>query len=441
MLLVLLLAIIWFASGKKRLSLLAFFALLTNGFMLVPDIAYTVVANLKPSDYGILYIISVSLIAYTKDKACYKDKLYLPRYTLLLLAFLFISYMVSVFIYHIPAFESLKYVRKYLLLLAPMALALFSREEIEDTIKVLFKITVVQCVLYLLQPILDMQLLTGRATEGKTSFLGIFSISRFYNTPVYLWFFLFYACYSKHVAEKNKILLVILMFLPVIVAMHRSHLIAYIMVFIISTVIVHFKKALPFVVILTILMIPFSGMISDRIVRNESITDIKGAFEIDYEDFSVAQDGEATFTFRLMHFYERMDKALEKPVTAIFGLGYMAEGSPYSNANFDFFIGLEDDETGDIYQFDTGDIAWSEMIVRLGFLGIFMYMLYYMSLMRFFLKDKESVYNRSAYCGMILLFIVSLTCMLIMDMSNIVLLLTIHEILKKEEKTQPLKAA
>lgn len=436
MLLVLLLAIIWFATGKKRLSLLAFFALLTNGFMLVPDIAYTVVANLKPSDYGILYIISVSIIAYIKNKDCYKDRLYLPRYTIFLLSFLFVSYLVSVFLYHIPAFESLKYVRKYILLLAPFAFALYTTEEIEDTIKTLFKITVIQCVLYLLQPILDMQLLTGTYTEGQTSLFGITSIPRFYNIPLYLWFFIYYLCYKHDTSDKYRFFLVILMFLPVIVSMHRSHLIAYISVFILSAAIVHLRKSLPLVVILLVIAVPFSSMVSDKLARNESLTDIKGAFEIDYEDFSVGQDGEATFTFRVMHFYERMDRVLEKPITTLFGLGYMAEGSNYSNANFDFFIGLEDEETGDIYQLETGDIAWSEMIVRLGFGGIIVFMLYYISLMLSFMKDRSAGYNRSAYCGMILLLILSLTSMMIMDMSNMVLLLAVYEILKREEKEQ-----
>lgn len=433
MLLVLLLAIIWFATGKKKISLLAFFALLTNGFMLVPDVAYTVVANLKPSDYGILYVFSVSLIAYARNRNCYKERLFLPRYTVFFLSFLFVSYLISVFLYHIPAFESLKYVRKYLLLLAPLALSLFTTDEIEYTIKALFKITVAQCIIYLMQPVLDMPLLTGAYTEGKTSFLGIFSIQRFYNIPVYLWFFLFYACYRTSSNDRQRLLLIIIMFLPVIVSMHRSHLIAYVSVFILSTVIVHFRKVLPLVIVLMVIAIPFSGMLSDKIARNESVTDIKGAFEISYEDFNVGQDGEATFTFRLMHFYERMDRALEKPVTAAFGLGYMAEGSNYSNANFDFFIGLEDEETGDIFQLETGDIAWSEMIVRLGFAGIAVFMLYYISLMLFFLKDKKYEYNRSAYCGMILLLVLSVTSVMIMDMSNFVLLLAVYELLKRKE--------
>ena len=114
----------------------------------------------------------------------------------------------------------------------------------------------------------------------------------------------------------------------------------------------------------------------------------------------------------------------------------MAEGSNYSNANFDFFIGLEDEETGDTYQFDTADIAWSEMIVRLGFGGIILYMLYYISLMLFFLKDKRAEYNRPAYCGMILLLVLSLTSIMIMTMSNMVLLLAVYEILKRKEKEQ-----
>ena len=436
MLLVLLLAIIWFATGKKRLSLLAFFALLTNGFMLVPDIAYTVVANLKPSDYGILYIISVSIIAYIKNKDCYKDRLYLPRYTIFLLSFLFVSYLVSVFLYHIPAFESLKYVRKYILLLAPFAFALFSTEEIEDTLKILLKITFFQCFVYLLQPIFKTQILTGYSTVGENLLFGIFSIPRFYNIPVYLWFFIYYVSFREGTDEKKRLIQVLFMFLPVLVSMHRGHLVAYIGVLILGYLIVRLKKVMPIIVGLLIILIPFIGIISNNLARNNSILDITGAFEVSYEDFDPDRDGEATFTYRIMHFYERMDKALEKPVTTLFGLGYMAEGSNYSNANFDFFIGLEDEETGDTYQFETADIAWSEMIVRLGFGGIIVYMLYYISLMLFFLKDKRAEYNRPAYCGMILLLVLSLTSIMIMTMSNMVLLLAVYEILKRKEKEQ-----
>lgn len=436
MLLVLLLAIVWFATGKKRLSLLAFFALLTNGFMLVPQEAYTVVANLKPSDYGILYCLSVAAIAYARNRNYYKGEAYFPPFTRVLLLFLAVSYLVSVSLYHIPAFESLKYVRKYMLLLAPAVLCLFSREELEDTVKVLFKVTLVQCFLYLLQPILKTQILTGHSTEGVTSFFGLFSIPRYYNVPVYLWFFLFYACYRKGVDEKKRLLQVAFMFLPVLVSMHRSHVAAYIVVLILGYAVVRMRKMLPLIIGLMIIIIPFAGIISNNVERNKSVMDIAGAFEIGYEDFDPGNDGEATFTFRIMHFLERFDRTMEKPETAIFGLGYMADGSNYANANFDFFIGLEDEETGDVIQFETADIAWSEMIVRLGLAGIAVYLLYYIALMLRFLKERESEYGRSAYCGMAVLLILSFTSVMIMDMSNMVLLLAIYEILKNKNKEE-----
>ena len=95
---------------------------------------------------------------------------------------------------------------------------------------------------------------------------------------------------------------------------------------------------------------------------------------------------EGNFTFRINHFTERLDYVLSDPVRSIRGMGYIQERNFHKNI---FSIGLYN-EDGGIVQLDTGDIAWSLLIIRLGCLGLIFYLLFYIKCLSTLYKERDS---------------------------------------------------
>ena len=284
MLLFLLLALIWFKNGKKVLSLITFFGFLTGGFQLIPDALFAFPVSIKPTDYAILYLFGVIAMEYFSGKR--KELIeVLPKFTIIFLSFIAVAAGISIFIHHIPIIEVIKNTREYFLLLTPILYYTLSKDELERTIKILFRMTFFLSIIYVLQPIFDTPLLQGYYTEGKTSLFGLFEIARFYNTPTYLYFFFFFALYNSNYTKKQKLFYVGIMTLPILLCMHRSLLMAFIMVILFNKFKEKIKKIYPILIVLLVALIPLFGTIKGGILNTTIAQDIIGSVEIEPDDF------------------------------------------------------------------------------------------------------------------------------------------------------------
>ena len=147
----LLLALWWFKKGKKELSLITFFFFITGGFQLIPDVAFAWPVSIKPTDYAILYLFGVIAMEYFSGKR--KELIdVLPKFTLIFLSFIVLSAGVSIFIHHIPIVEVVKNTREYFLLLTPILFYTLSKEELQNVVKFLFKITLTLLPIYWSKP-------------------------------------------------------------------------------------------------------------------------------------------------------------------------------------------------------------------------------------------------------------------------------------------------
>lgn len=432
MFLFLLLALLWFKKGKKELSLITFFAFLTGGFQLIPDVAFAWPVSIKPTDYAILYLFGVIAMEYFSGKR--KELIeVLPKFTLIFLSFIVLSAGVSIFIHHIPIVEVVKNTRQYFLLLTPILYYALTKEELLKVVDFLFKITFFTSILYILQPIFDMQLLQGFYTEGKSPLFGVFNIARFYNTPIYHNFFFLFALYNSEFTKKQKILYLSILVLPIFICMHRSLLLAFIIVILYNHFREKIKKIYPILIVLFVALIPFLGAIRGDILNTQIAQDIIGSVDIEPEDFVPGTLADATFTFRVLHFLERLYYASEDWITMLFGLGFMTEGSDYTMNSFDFIVGLENDDTGFVNQVDTSDIAWSIFVIRFGIIGTVIYLIYYFLLMRFFNKRYNNPIAKSTFLAMCLIFILTFTGIRILEMEIISFILLAYVLLQKNE--------
>lgn len=432
----LLLALWWFKKGKKELSLITFFGFLTEGFQLIPEAVFAFPVSIKPTDYAILYLFGVIAMEYLSGKR--KELIeVLPKFTLIFLSFIAFAAGVSIFIHHIPIVEVVKNTREYFLLLTPILYYTLTKDEIQGVFKTLFRITIFLSILYTLQPIWDMPIMQGYYTVGKTDLFGMFKIARFYNTPTYLYIFFFYALYNSEFSLKNKILYTSIMALPILLCMHRSLLMAIVAVILFNHFKEKIKKIYPILIVLLVALIPFLGAIQGDILDTQIAQDIIGSVEVEPEDFVPGELGEATFTFRVLHFLERLYYASENWLTLLFGFGFMSEGSDYTMSNFDFIVGLENEDTGFVNQVDTSDIAWSLFVIRFGIIGTILYLVYYFTLVNFFNKEyKSETLAKVSFSVLGVIFITSFTSVQILSMEFISLILLLYVLLVKngEEK-------
>ncbi len=428
----LLLALWWFKKGKKELSLITFFFFITGGFQLIPDEAFAWPVSIKPTDYAILYLFGVIAMEYLSGKR--KELIeVLPKFTLIFLSFIAFAAGVSIFIHHIPIVEVVKNTREYFLLLTPILFYTLSKEELQNVVKFLFKITLFLSILYSLQPMLDMPILQGYYTEGKTALFGMFKIARFYNTPIYHNFFFLFALYNPEFTKKQKLVYFSILVLPIFLCMHRSLLLAFIMVLLYNHFREKIKKIYPILIVIFVALIPFLGTIQGNLLDTQIAQDIIGSVDIEPEDFVPGELGEATFTFRVLHFLERLYYASEDWITMLFGLGFMSEGSDYTMNSFDFIVGLENDDTGFVNQVDTSDIAWSIFVIRFGVIGTVIYLIYYFLLMRFFNKRYNNPIAKSIFLAMCLFLILTFTGVRILDMPTITFILLVYVLSQKNE--------
>ena len=120
---------------------------------------------------------------------------------------------------------------------------------------------------------------------------------------------------------------------------------------------------------------------------------------------------EGTFTYRINHFQERFDYVIDEPTRALRGIGYVQERNFHKNI---FKLG-QPNNWGELAQLDTGDIAWSILIVRLGLIGIFFYLIFYLVLCKSFWESKNlEIIN-------LLWLIYLLTSLFIMSLGNTII--------------------
>lgn len=139
------------------------------------------------------------------------------------------------------------------------------------------------------------------------------------------------------------------------------------------------NKAFVFIGLISILGINLlmNVYFSDIFNRNGNMSfleEIKKGFEIDYKHFQGMRiDG--TFAYRTNYLIERLDFLLNNPKYMLFGVGSIYEGSP--NNHFHFYI----QDSGII---ETDDLFWAAPLLRYGFVGVGLYVLFFVFYYRYF---------------------------------------------------------
>jgi len=288
----------------------------------------------------------------------------MSRIVLLFLLFLLFNGLIDI-LNGVSVGDIVRYLKSWAYLLIVFVRLPLHLGGVQKTIKILFWIT------FAVSVVLIAQYLTGAVWLGYTTEYKNFGIlyTRGAKPPS---FAVLCCCLAFlnvfKLSGKARIITCLVLFLPIIFCMKMSY---FTTICLVLAVCYRFKRHTD---VAKIFKYTIFGLVG--------LTVLFSVFPVFYQRFqdTVNQAGlsssnkeKGNFSYRIDHFNERLDYVLQDPVRAIRGMGYVQERNFYEKP---FKYGLYN-ERGGIIQLDTGDIAWSLLILRLGTVGLFFYFIMY----------------------------------------------------------------
>lgn len=431
MILLVLLSFLWFYQGKKLNTLLVFFFFVTDGFQLVPEFLFSIGLPFKSPDYALLILVGIGFINFFLKK--YSIFTALSKLDYMLMGLFLGTGLLSFFVYGIPLADILKTQRFYLLFFSVFLFTELEKDEFDRLKNILLFITLFQSVLFCIQTFTGLEILNGYAGGGVADLGGMF-LHRFYNLPFFGIYMLFYVLFDHSLIRKNKIIYALILGLPIIFSLHRGLIIAMVFTFILLVYLtgVTLETKMKRVLLIALFAIPVSDFLAGYLQKREGTSDILSVLNGDFKSIDyVEQLADQTFLFRIAHLYERYEYLTTSSLKLLWGGGWMHERSSYTQNNFDFMIGLRHEDTDEIIQIDTSDIAWSVLLIRLGIIGSIIYLIYMAFLIIKMLRHRSSLLAVASLGFLLVAFITTFTNIILVTPLYFTLLIADRVYLKK----------
>jgi hypothetical protein len=400
-------AILLYIWDYKVPAFLLFFFFITSGFNLIPEELTKFTFFSKGSDYAFFILLGIIVIDAFFAKNYFKPDAFIYR----LLPF---GLFLVICIYYNKSSVGLGWseiirTSRYLFFWAAyLVFRNMERTQLEKLMKYLFIVTVFCSVLYILQIYFDTHILVK--TEKSVATLFGNKIPRFYNHPDMLYFFIFMSLYCNPYKGITKIVISIILIVALLGAFHRSLLGAFIIAvslgYILALPRLKRIQTLSALSVIAVFVIVFAGY---KFVHSRTYTDIRTVMSgnVTDMDIDIGDLRESTFSFRIAHLLERNQYILDHPKAMLMGAGLMTEDSKTTGSMFDFDIGLVEELSGSTVQLDTGDISYSFLVLRFGYLGAILNLVLFIYLMVYFYKNRENKYGFFSFLFFVLTFVVS----------------------------------
>lgn len=374
-------SILAFNTNHQRQSLLIIIFLATGGFQLFPiHWFWSPLLLVKPYDYayvamGAIFVLRIAELGrlLAKERMAALAAIYM--------GFLLLTLVASVAFFSYSPVKTFQSARVFFWPLFLLLFLLAERSVLDRLVNTLYPIVVVLSLLYLIQPITGTTIINPSG-EYFNPYLGATEVKRYLSTPDFLIFFLLLA-YHKLCTYKGKSLgvrlgqaLAFLLFSAVqAVSFTRSAIIGT------GMALLYLSKRLVNAVLLVLFLVTAmvgfgvaystSSLIESRV--NESVKDIASTLRGDYDTFRAGKDG--NLSYRIAHISERLTYVANNVKYWPMGVGFIHEDSAVAQ-NLGFKIGLKNFLTGRAVQVDTGDNAWSVVIIKTGLLGFGLLMVF-----------------------------------------------------------------
>ena len=341
----------------------------------------------------LLIIMVLVLLLFRRPKPIKQLKV-VKRGVMLFALFFVAATVVDLMINHDKVGSVLRIFRIWLPIGAIWVFSCIRPDEIKKLIKYIVALSVLLSALLIFQQLTSVEILTTYRVNEQTDrssipwplslFVVLLLLNDYYKTP-----------WKKWVS-------IGIIVLNIVMSGSRSLSIAYILAILISFMFSgRFSPrklaAISMLLISVIILFSTNNVLSRRMdeASNERANINSGQVQ-------------GTFSMRILMLYERMDYINSRPQYQVFGLGFVQEKDFPPNT---FKIGLRFSWEGPVSQIDSGDIAWSPLFLRFGYVGTaIMVVLFYIPFMYMYWKRRKNKLCFSIAVYMFVhLFVVSFT--------------------------------
>lgn len=378
-----------FLYWKNRVLSIVLFIIQTFSGMSVMPLRY---GDLKAIDISLTFLVFVTFCNWISCKGTYFHKDKLSHLLGFLALFLGVASIFSVFYYNIPILKVFTVVRIYLYILAYFLFYILTDKEKRQVLNIFGKITLISCILYMLQIPLGTRLLFDNSDAELIRWEGYMGMIRFTNVPSLLPLYFFLSIFSKipFGFKKSYKYHKYIYGLTLLLTFQRTTLIVYIIV-ILLIIALERRRYLKWIVIGSVVFLPLITYVLDSFKKRDTWSDIEMLFNGGYKNYSTGWNDEAsTLTYRVAWVYERLEYLSNRPfVESLFGMGYLSDQDKSINDKYKFLVRGYGGEYNIqiLYSFD---IAWGNFVTRFGIVGTLIMLAIWWHMFRQFWKSRSN---------------------------------------------------
>lgn len=423
--------VLYFRPGKRVYSIFLYFSFLVGGYQGGFGLTTDSVLGCKNLDLAVLYTLIILAVKILLRQKLFYAKDVVSRWILVFLAFIACSWVYSYVHYGFSFYQIFQASRFYLLIASFFILSRLSYQEVRRLISWLLFITAVTSVLYILQIVAGRPIMPYAYHYETDPSTGLI---RLYNWPPLLAFFLILSFAAPDYFKRNLLFYRSLFFITLICTLGRTTIVMTLFGLLFVLYLKGgLKKAARYLILVGLCLIPFSGIITDRFVSGDTKNDLNEVLKGSYGS-GYTNDG-GTLTYRLAWIYERWDYLSGRPLSEqLFGLGFISDSDPRCHLMYNFRIGLLNKDTMMRAQLFTPDIAYGNLLTRLGLLGSAIYLVFIFFLIRqFYIFRKQSLLSLTAFVILIIMVFGSFSGSELSDPQSFSLYFVIYSLLLNDQ--------
>ena len=386
-------AISSYATKKYVASvvILAFFT--TNAFILNIGVPYV-----KYIDFGLLEIAICTIIGFYRFDKFFSISTFPGKLFIAFFIFLIVVFLYSLIIHADSLSNIISVLRPYSYIFSYFILRVIPKEKLEKSVRIIFKLTLFACVCFILQYITHLEFVDTYIAEGSQTY-------RMQITPPFMIpFTLALLLFGDKI--RWRYLLLLPLFVVFIIAQNRTAFVSIALLLIVYFAFANNTKHKFVIVLISFMAFPFiSSMFNQRAENdNSNASSSLGEIESSISSADYASlSHESTFLFRVAMIAERLNYLNEHPSKSLLGIGAMHEMS--SNNKLNFMVGTAYISKGgsiEKAQIQSNDTLWSSVILRFGYVGVTVFLLYLFLSTSYFFKKRQ---NNTAFLGFLLFLV------------------------------------
>lgn len=360
---------LFFLLARKYASLLTVILILLTTFLQLQIKAniFTLSAY-NTSDFGILLFLLFFIQIALNKGICFNGKV--QRVVTLFLIFLLLNGFFDIIYNGTSVSDVIKYLKNWIPLSIVYIYPYIRLDYAIKSLNQIYKITLLICLFITVSMVLkqDLGILYYSSERGIKP------------PPDCMWFapLAFMNVWGK--SKSRSIIETFIFVLPVILSLKMTYAVT---IFLIFGFIILMKKNIS-TILKTGLFVFMLCTVSIVLYINSDFSERLESVALETNDIS-QEENSGNFAYRILHAQERWNYIKKDPVMLTRGFGYLHEKNLKKTL---FQFGTNNGEQ----QLETGDIAWSLFFIRLGILGIFFYLMMYLSILKqYYMKRQKKI--------------------------------------------------